>query len=170
MTEQRPLLVLIGPPGAGKSAVGRLTASLISAPFVDTDDRIVKRHGPIPAIFAERGEPIFRLLEREEVARAMAERCVLALGGGAVLDEQTQQDLASNTVVYLTVSADAVSARIRKPTRPLLRDGIASWNTLLAQRRGIYERLATRTVDGSHRSAASIAHELAKWLEQEGKT
>ncbi len=168
MNASIPRLVVIGPPGAGKSVVGRLTARLLSVPFVDTDRRIVKRHGAITSIFAERGEQVFREFERSEVQKALMEKCVVAVGGGAVIDEDTQKDLATARVAYITVSADAVRNRIRTPTRPLLRDGIDSWQKIMDDRRAIYERLATKTVDSTHRSAGSIAHELAEWIQQEG--
>ena len=164
-----PLLVVIGPPGAGKSLVGKLTARLLHVPFIDTDRRIVKQHGAIPAIFTDRGEQSFRVLERIEVRKALTERAVVALGGGAVLHPDTQAELMRARVALITVSADAVTSRIRGTVRPLLRDGIESWQSIMNDRREIYERLATRTVDSSQRSAPSIAHELAEWVAQEEK-
>lgn len=168
MIVSNPLLVIIGPPGAGKSVVGRLAARILGVPFVDTDQRVVKQHGSISTIFAERGEQVFRAIERCEVQKALTENCVVSLGGGAVLDEETQKDLTSVRVAYLSVSADAVRQRIRTSARPLLTEGIASWQVLMNNRREIYERLATTSVDSSHRSAGSIAHELAEWVQQEG--
>lgn len=165
----RPLLVVIGPPGAGKSVVGTLTARLLGVPFIDTDRRIVQQHGPIPAIFADRGEQGFRVLERVEVQKALTEHAVVALGGGAVLHPDTRDDLSNTRVALIAVSADAVTQRIRGTGRPLLADGIDSWQRIMNDRREVYERLATLTVDSSQRSAASIAHEFAEWVQQEEK-
>lgn len=162
-----PLLVLIGPPGAGKSVVGELTARLLRLPFIDTDRRIVERHGPIAAIFAERGEKVFRDLERVEVKSALTENAVVALGGGAVLHPDTQSDLTKTRVALITVSAEAVASRIRGTDRPLVTDGIASWQRIVDARRDVYDRLATRIVESSEHSAGSIAHELAAWVQQE---
>ncbi len=78
-------LALIGFMGAGKTTVGRQVAERIGRPFVDTDEEIEKRHGPIPELF-ERGEPEFRRLEEQIVAEALAgPKAVIALGGGAIL-------------------------------------------------------------------------------------
>lgn len=169
MSGTLPLLVLIGPPGAGKSAVGTLLAKLLRVPFVDTDRRIAKQFGAIPEIFAQHGEEGFRVRERIEVRKSLGEAGVVALGGGAILDEETQADLSALRVVYLAVTAEAVSGRIRGRTRPLLTGGMDAWLTIMQDRREIYERLATCTVDSSQRTAIAIAHELAQWIQQEEK-
>ncbi len=169
MSESLPLLVLIGPPGAGKSAVGKFVAKLLRVPFIDTDHRIAKEHGPIPQIFAQHGEEAFRLVERAEVRKALGEVAIVALGGGAILDFETQADLSAMRVAYITVTADAVSERIRGRGRPLLAGGIESWRSIMEDRREIYERLATRTIDSSARTISAIAQELAQWLQQEEK-
>ena len=78
----------------GRARIGRKLAKRLGVPFVDTDQRIVAQHGPIAELFAERGEPAFRAIERGVVAEALAGGGVVALGGGAVLDPATQDDLA----------------------------------------------------------------------------
>lgn len=155
---------MIGAPGAGKSRAGKRVARLLKVPFVDTDRRIVQRHGPIAQVFATRGEEYFRSIERIEVARALKERAVVALGGGAVLDPSTQAELAGLPVALMTVSAEAVASRIGDK-RPLLRDGgVEAWERLVAARRSTYERLATRTWDSSNRPIDAIAQEIADWV------
>lgn len=165
MNQKQPHLVVIGPPGAGKSRVGKQVARLLRVPFVDTDRRIVASYGPIATIFAEHGEDWFRAVERLEVAKALRERAVVSLGGGAILNQITQQDLAGARIALITVSREAVASRIAGSVRPLLSNGIESWSTLLEDRRELYEGLATRTFDSSHRSAASLAHEIAEWVQ-----
>jgi shikimate kinase len=167
MTGSEPLLVVIGPPGAGKSVLGKQIARLLRAPFVDTDRRIVAKHGPIATIFGEHGEEWFRAAELVEVAKALGERAVVSLGGGAVLNPQTQAELAGIRVALVTVTPEAVDKRIGGTVRPLLEDGIESWKRIVEERRELYERLATRTVDSSHRTANSLAHELAEWVQRE---
>ncbi|HEY9499036.1 MAG TPA: shikimate kinase [Terrimesophilobacter sp.] len=164
MTSTEPLLVVIGPPGAGKSRLGKQVARLLRAPFVDTDRRIVAKHGPIATIFSEHGEEWFRKVERLEVAKALGERAVVSLGGGAILSPQTQDDLVGKRVALVTVSPEAVHSRIAHSTRPLLKDGLEAWQRIMAERREIYERLAVRVWDSSDRSVASMAHEIADWV------
>ena len=157
--------VLIGPPAAGKSRIGKRVAKLLGVTFTDTDSQIVAAHGKIADIFAEHGEPHFRALEREAVRAALAGSGVVSLGGGAVLDPDTQADLRGLPVVLLTASADAVRKRIRGGKRPLLATGgIEAWQRLVAERTPTYEALATRTWDTSTRPADQLAAEIADWL------
>lgn len=165
----RPHLVVIGAPGAGKTRVGKRVARLLRVPFVDTDRRIVLRHGPIAQVFSGRGEEHFRRIERVEVKRALAERAVVSLGGGAVLDPDTQADLAGLPVALMTVNAAAVESRIGTK-RPLLqKGGIAAWEALVASRKEIYERLASATWDTSDRPIDAIAEDVARWVRSLGE-
>jgi shikimate kinase len=161
-----PYLVLIGPPAAGKTRLGKRVARILAVPFVDTDRRIVAGYGPIAQIFSEYGEKSYRGLERAEVSKALGERAVVALGGGAIIDPMTQSDLLAHRVALITVSPDAVAARILGTGRPLI-TGIDTWSELVASRREIYERLATRTWDTSHRPIDQIAAEIASWITDE---
>jgi shikimate kinase len=161
----RPYLVMIGAPGAGKTRIGKRVARLMKVPFVDTDRRIVMRYGPIAQIFSGSGEEHFRRLERTEVARALGERAVVSLGGGAILDPATQKDLEGLPVALMTVSPEAVLSRIGSK-RPLLSsgDGVEAWQRLVDARRETYERLATRSWDTSHHPVEAIAAEIAAWV------
>jgi len=158
------LVVLIGAPGAGKSRTGRRVARLLGAPVIDTDKEIVAGHGPIPKIFAVHGEAYFRRLERAAVERALREPAVVTLGGGAVIDPDTQADLAGYPVVQLTMSHAAARERIGGAKRPLARDPEA-WARLVAQRRPIYDRLAALTIDTSEQSLDDVAQQIVHWLE-----
>lgn len=164
--DDRAVVVLIGAPGAGKTKTGRRLAKRLGVPFIDTDQRIVAAHGPIADLFAEHGEPHFRAIERETVAQALTERAVVTLGGGAVLDADTQRDLEGHRVVQLTVDADVVGRRIAGGKRPLVKDGVEAWKALVASRQPIYDRLAGYTVDTSRRPMESVAEEIAEWLER----
>lgn len=165
MAEPGAVVVLIGAPGAGKTRTGKRLARLLGVPFIDTDKRIVALHGPIAEIFAEHGEPYFRELERVEVVRALAEPAVVTLGGGAVLDADTQADLASHRVVQLTISPVAAEARISGGKRPLLKDGIGAWQALVASRQPVYERLSQLSIDTSRQPLDRVARQIAQWLE-----
>lgn len=160
----RARLVLIGAPGAGKTRLGKKVARLLRVRFVDTDKRIVAEHGPIAQIFEEHGEERFRAFEREAVAQALREDAVVSLGGGAVLDADTRADLAGRRVALLTVSAEAVAARIGGGKRPLLKDGVQAWVALVESRRALYETLASRSWDTSNLPLDDIAGDIADWV------
>lgn len=163
-----PLAVLIGPPGAGKSTVGALLAARLKVAFTDTDAEVEATAGkPVSDIFIEDGEPAFRELERAAVARALADSDgVVALGGGAVLDPETQRLLAGRTVVYLETGFAAAAKRVGLgQARPLLiGNPRATLKALLDARLPVYESLATITVGTDDREAGQIADEIAARL------
>ena len=163
----RPVVVLIGAPGAGKTRLGKRLAKLLGVPFIDTDKRIVAEHGAIAEIFAQHGEPHFRGLERAAVAAALGENAVVALGGGAVLDLDTRAELADHRVVQLTVTPEAVEKRIAGGKRPLVRDGIGAWVALVEARQPIYDSLARMTIDTSRRPLDHIATEILAWIQED---
>lgn len=157
-------IVLVGPMGAGKSRVGARLAASVGAPFIDTDQRIVERYGPIDEIFAREGEVHFRAIEREVVAEALREEAVVSLGGGAVLDADTRDDLAVLPVVWLKVSADAVAPRLSGGNRPLLAEGgLDRWIRIRDERRPLYEQVAGLAIDTSRRSVARIVDQITEW-------
>jgi shikimate kinase len=166
VVDDTPFAVLIGPPGAGKSRIGKRVAAELDVPFIDTDRRIVEKHGPIADIFAASGEAFFRAVEREEVATALRERAVVSLGGGAVLDETTQAELRECPVVFLTVTPHAVAARLGGAKRPLIGGNIERWTALERERAPIYASLADYTVDTSTRPATLLAEEIAAWIKE----
>ncbi|MGS0687347.1 shikimate kinase [Nakamurella sp. GG22] len=146
-----PLVVLVGPPGSGKSSVGRALARMTGTKLRDTDSDIQARAGrPIPDIFYTDGEPAFRQMERRAVADALAEHTgVLALGGGAILAPETRQALAGRTVVFLSVTMPTGVKRTGLASnRPLL-TGVnprATYKSLLDARLPLYEEVATISV------------------------
>ena len=163
-------MVLVGPPGSGKSTVGAALATLLGVPLHDTDAAIEVAQGrTIYDIFVEDGEPAFRALERAEVARAVAqEGGVLALGGGAPVDPLTEAVLAGQFVVFLDVGIADASRRVGfDQSRPLLAvNPRASWVRMMNERRPIYERVATHRVDTAGRTPEDIAAEIAGLLGQ----
>ncbi|THG33044.1 shikimate kinase [Naasia lichenicola] len=160
-----PVVVLIGPPGAGKTKVGKRVARALGTSFTDTDRVVVAEHGTIADIWASKGELHFRELEREAVRIALAGAGVVALGGGAVLDPRTQADLSGKRVALIMVDADAVADRIEGDKRPLLTGGgVAAWSALVDQRMPLYTALASRTFDTSRRKMDAVAEEVTAWL------
>jgi shikimate kinase len=160
-------LVLIGPPAAGKTKLGKRVARALGATFIDTDSRIVAEHGPIARIFERHGEPHFRALERATVAQALTEDAIVSLGGGAILDLDTQRDLDGRLVALITATPEAVASRIGGSKRPLLAGGVDAWKALVEERNPIYERLASRRWDTSNRPLDDIAREIADWVLEE---
>lgn len=163
-TKEQPSVVFIGPMAAGKTKLGKRVAQILNLEFVDTDKMIVADHGDIPTIFAEHGEDEFRRRERIAVAKALRHTGVVSLGGGAVLDEETQVELAHMPVVYLHVSPEAVAQRLTSPTRPLITDGVSGWVKIFEQRRHIYEELADIDFDTSHANLGDVAETVAAWV------
>jgi shikimate kinase len=163
-----PVAVFVGVMGAGKSTVGMAVAAELGVPFADTDAIIEERAGkPIPEIFVDDGEPAFRALEREVVASSLETfGGVLALGGGAILDEGTRKLLAGHTVVYLSVElTDAIKRVGLGAGRPLLAmNPRATLKYLLDQRRPLYLEVATHTIATDGRDEQDVTTEVLALL------
>lgn len=163
MSQSRPNLVLCGFMASGKSTVGRMISRDSGMPFVDTDMVIERQTGkPVREIFASAGEPAFRDLEREVIARESGRRgVVLAVGGGAVLDPVNTERLRSTGVVYyLSVSPEEVERRATGDERPLLQGGIEETRSLMASRRAAYLGAADMTIETDARAPGEIAREV----------
>lgn len=163
-----PLVVLVGPPGAGKTTVGRLIAERRRVAFRDTDADVESDAGEsIGDIFVGRGEEAFRELERDAVRDALdSHDGVLALGGGAVLDEGTRKLLAEHRVVFLDVGLSDAATRVgMNRDRPLLLGNPrAQLKTMLEQRRPLYLDVATITVPTDGKSPQVVADEIEAQL------
>jgi shikimate kinase len=166
-----PRAVLVGPPGAGKTTIGKLLAETLGVEFRDVDSDIEASAGkPIPDIFVDDGEEHFRALERAAVDRALGGfDGVLALGGGAVLADQTRAALRGHTVVYLSVELpDAVERVGLAVGRPLLTvNPRATLRYLLDQRRPLYTEVATHTVVTDGRTPDEVSAEVVALLSGE---
>ena len=164
-----PRAVVIGPPGAGKSTVGQLLARQLDVPFRDVDEDIVRTAGkPVSDIFTTDGEPVFRALEEEAVATALAEHeGVLALGGGAILSERTRERLAGHAVVFLNVGlAEGVRRTGLSTARPLLA-GVnprATFKALLDARLPLYREVAAIEVGTDQRAPEQVVAEIVAEL------
>jgi shikimate kinase len=168
MVSDSPRVVLVGPPAAGKTRVGKRVARLLNVNFHDTDREIVAVHGPIAEIFATHGEATFRERERGAVITALGTDGVVALGGGAVINADTRADLANHRVALITISAEAVVHRLDPEKRPLLVGGLEAWEALVGARQGWYDEVSDARFDTSHRSLDTVADEIVRWIEESG--
>ena len=165
-----PAAILIGPPGAGKSSVGKSLAQKLNLSFHDTDHLIEQQVGvSVSEIFLDKGEPFFREKEKEIVASEVENfDGVLSLGGGSVMDPLTAQALTKcgDPVIFLDVSLSSAAPRIGfNRDRPLLvGNPRAKWQELMNLRRPIYEKLATITVSTDSLTPSQVAQELVTLL------
>jgi len=172
-------VVLIGPPGAGKSAVGPLLADRLGVEFRDTDAEVGATAGkPVGDIFIENGEEAFRELERSAATSALGalreHGGVLALGSGAVLDAGIQALLdglpdrgesspRASTVVYLSADFGTVAHRIGldRPRVVIPGNPRGRLRAMLDERVSIYQRLAALTVPTDDLDPAELAAHIA---------
>ncbi|MFJ8077740.1 shikimate kinase [Streptomyces sp. NPDC096176] len=164
-----PQIVLVGPMGSGKSTVGELLAGQLGVAFRDTDADIVAAEGrEIADIFIEDGEPAFRVLERAAVRTALAEHTgVLALGGGAILDEGTRELLTGLPVAYLSMDVEEAVKRVGLgAARPLLAvNPRRQWRELMDARRPLYTEVARVVVATDDRTPQEVAQAVLDALE-----
>ena len=164
-------IVLIGPPGSGKSSVGKALSRKLSRPWIDTDTEVESRAGKkISEIFLEDGEATFRALERDVVDQVMgSEAGIVSLGGGSVLNEASQKRITTaKEVVFLGVSISNAAPRVGfNKDRPLLAiNPRQQWLQLMEKRRPIYESLATITVSTDNKKPDQVADEIIEAIEQ----
>ena len=164
-----PVLVLVGPPASGKTTVGTALAAALGVGFRDTDHDVEAVAGcSVADLFVQRGEPHFRALETAAVAQALAEHDgVLALGGGAVTQEQTRRLLvahgrAGGTVVWLDVDLASAAKRVGlSRDRPVL--GInprAMLRHMLETRAPLYGEVSTLSVSTGGRAPDEVVAEV----------
>ena len=164
-------VVLIGPPGAGKSTIGKALAKEIATEFIDSDSEIERITGKkISDIFVEEGEAVFRKTEVEIVTALLdGFEGVIALGGGAPINTQIQEALTGveYPVIFIDVSISQAANRIGfNKDRPLLLiNPRQQWRNLMSERRPIYEKLASQTV----KSDSQKPHEVAKLISEKLK-
>jgi shikimate kinase len=163
-------IVLIGPPGAGKSSIGKSLAKELNLNFIDSDSEIEKiSHKKISEIFIEDGEPAFRLLEVDVVRRVLADfDGVISLGGGAPINKEIQEVLqdANYPVVFIDVSIAQAATRIGfNKDRPLLLvNPRQQWISLMNDRRPIYEKLASQTISSDNQKPHEVAKQISDKL------
>jgi len=163
-------LYLIGMMGSGKSSTGEALASELTFPFVDLDEEIVRKlNMSINDIFATRGEPYFRKVEKDELRLFAKKRGqVIATGGGAVLaPENAELMKQTGLVIYLRTSLEVLWQRVqRKSDRPLLKTAnpLDVFARLFAERKAIYESIHDYSVNTESKTPGEVAREIAELL------
>lgn len=168
----RPLVVLVGPPGAAVPQVAQRVADLLAVGLVDTDVEVERLAGrPVGDVLIDEGEDAFRALERRAAGQALGSSGVVALGGGTVEDASVREALAGyrsdgGTVVFLDVTlAHAVPRLGFNQPRPLLpANPRALWQTLMDQRRPQYEEVASIRLDTDGFGPAELAAQVVEAL------
>lgn len=162
-------IIFIGPPGSGKSSVGKEVAAMLKLSHIDTDQLIEEKSGKrISDIFLEDGEPAFRRMEREVVLEVLQQdNCVISLGGGSVIDSEVADKLrVEPNVIYLEVSISNAAPRVGfNAERPLLvANPRQQWLKLMEDRKPIYEGLGRKRISTDNRKPREIAREIAGLL------
>ncbi len=152
--------------GSGKTTIGKLVAEKLALTFRDTDAIIEEENGKTVAeIFLEDGEEKFRSLEKAVLRNELlSNETILALGGGAPIsiDAQSALRVIASPVVYFDISLAAVAPRIGfNRDRPLLlHNPRGQWETLMQERRPIYESIADKVIDVNSKSKEDIVDEI----------
>ncbi|VAV89599.1 Shikimate kinase I [hydrothermal vent metagenome] len=156
---------LIGMMGTGKTTVGVRVAASTRVPFIDVDQRIVAETGKAITELFDEGEALFRRIEAAMIGTiAEGQTCVVATGGGAILDPDNVATMrATGTTVLLTAPPDALIARLsgESTDRPLLR-GEEDLERIAIEREAIYIAAADIIVDTTSRDVDQVAREVVR--------
>jgi shikimate kinase len=165
----RPVAVIVGAPGAGKSTVGQRVAQQFHLPFVDTDHMVEEAAGmSVPDIFVQQGEDAFRDMEAAAVRQALQDEVgIVALGGGAILRDETRAALQGHRVIWLDVNPTHASRRVGLNTpRPLLVGNVrGTLQRLMTEREDLYREVSTDIVETNGRSLADVVQSVCQLLE-----
>lgn len=168
---RRPVVVIVGLPGVGKSTVGRRAARTLGWSFIDLDTFIEQSNGrTIPEIFEASGEDEFRRLETVALIEqlSVSSPTILSAGGGVVTRTENCDALDSAAaVIWMTATQEELESRLRprmessRNHRPLLSGDLSSsLGRLIDERNELYERVATHVVSTSGRAMEEIVDEV----------
>ena len=185
----KPVVVLIGPPGSGKTEVGRLLAAELDWTFWDTDRLIEQATGmTIPEIFDHHGEKTLRFLEKKLIAKIdklnqvlratlnFAENTpqlsgtVLSTGGGLPIEKENFAVLSRiGTIISLSATLDVLAQRaLQQGHRPLLAETDklsqkSRLELLVKERQPVYKQ-AQWTIDTSNLAIVEVVEQIKQKL------
>jgi 3-dehydroquinate synthase len=161
-------LILYGPPGVGKTTVGKTLAHKLGREFVDSDPLIESRVGlTIPEIFSQKGEAEFRRIESEICAELGGrDNLVIAPGGGALLNETNRAALErTGLIVCMRAPLETLLSRMPNTNRPLLTsDPTAKLQSLLTARQLLYDSFAVQ-IETTAKTVEQVADEISNLLQ-----
>ena len=139
-------LVLLGMMAVGKTTLGKIVAKKQKLEFIDIDSNIEKKNSmTIIEIFEKKGEKFFRKEEEKEVLKSMEKKnCVIALGGGAFINEIIRENILKKAIsIWLEVNIETLNKRTKwNQQRPLLnkKNNQKKLSELLGERKTIYKQ------------------------------
>lgn len=169
-------IILTGFRATGKSTVGRLLAAELGLAYVDMDEELTRRHGPIHQLVASKGWPFFRQREKELLTELVAATdVVIATGGGAILHADIWPDLKkSGLVVWLAAPVAEIQKRLDSDSvtssqRPALtdRDVLQEVEQLLHQREPLYRAGSHLRLDAAQAAPRELVAQILQHLRKE---
>ena len=163
-------IVLIGMPGCGKTAVGRILAQLLDMPLVDTDQLVEQAAGAtIPELFRREGEAAFRDMETAAARQAAAlEGAVIATGGGMVLRAENMAALGETGVIFFRDRELEAIIGEDHSGRPLVGSQPDRLKKLYTERIELYRKYAKYTISHTD-TARAAAEQIAALYQKEGE-
>ena len=165
-------LVLLGMMGVGKTTLGKIVAKKQGLEFVDTDVNIEEKCSmKISEIFKKKGEKFFRNEEEKEVLKSLKKNnCIIALGGGAFINQTVRNSILKNAVsMWLDIDLKTLNKRIKwNKKRPLL-DGTniqIAINKLYVQRKNIY-KLANYRINCNNLNRDDVSKKIIIFYEKQ---
>ncbi|XP_073344846.1 threonine synthase-like 1 [Pagrus major] len=165
-------LLLMGPPGAGKTTVGRIVAHRLGLPVLDVDDDVLEKTWkmPVAAKLAAVGGERFLEEEGEALCNFSASGCVVSLTGSNPLHTAAMQHVKdSGLVVYLDVDCEDIVRRLArmKVNRIVGQEAGVSMRDILRYRKQFYEKwLDVRVLCGTGDTVEEVAEKVVKAVER----
>jgi shikimate kinase len=170
-------VVLIGYRAVGKTSVGRDLARRLCVPFHDTDEAVMQRTGKsVRELVDEGGWKLFRDEEKAAIScLSETDRCVIALGGGAVLDQENVRRLSlKGLFIWLRADAGTIVRRLSRDGRSgEQRPSLSGTDTkeeipaILRAREEVYRQTAAFAVDTEERSIEEVSAEILQRINDE---